>query len=532
MNPMRTAFFLAAVGLAGSAIAQIPLPPFGSTFTSTLTRGFWFQAPASGIVAGLSVPNEALQPFQVVEFIDLGAAPPPAYPSTVVGTQLFYSNNTPGGSTIPTAIPIIAGNYYGVLGACTSAVGSTTSYNSYAAVAGPFTSNILGIPTTLTRFGTQFGIGAGGNQPCWQESAGALSRVDVTIAPSGGGVIATNTTTGQGCIRSYASVYENFGSPASFDLGSTSMSMVPSGGGYIVIPGLYPYVPPTATATPVAVGDDVEQTVPFTGSFAYPGGTTSAFTVCSNGFVSTGTGNGASFTPDVTTMLGFAQTAWGGWHDYYPVGGTSGNVKFEQVGNVVYITWDAVVDFGSTTPNTWQLQFDLSSGIVTFVWGSMSLLGNAQLVFYSPAGPSANPGSSDLSVAVPGGGITLGTTDIVPLTLAGTSRPVTGTNWGLGVSNIPATGTIGIDIFGLADPGLNDLGFLGAPGCGIRASLDFLGAWIVAGSTHNYSLAIPNNPALYNVHVYTTSAVLQPGVNTFLGGVITANGIDGNIGNL
>jgi hypothetical protein len=196
---MRTAFLLAALGFAGTAAAQIPIPPFGSTFTSTLTRGFWFQAPANGIVVGIGVPNEAVQPVQAIEFIDLGLAAPPAYPGTVVGTQLYYSNNTVGGSTVATAIPIIGGNYYGVLGACTSTVGSTTSYNSYSTATGAFPSNILGIPTSITRFGTQFGIGGGGNNPCWSEVGGTISRVNLFITPAGGGTIATNTTTGAGC---------------------------------------------------------------------------------------------------------------------------------------------------------------------------------------------------------------------------------------------------------------------------------------------------------------------------------------------
>lgn len=102
---------------------QIPLPSYGSTFTSTLTRGYWFQAPVGFTIQGLSVPNEATQAFQVVEVINLGAAPP-AYPGTVVGTQLFYDNSTAGGSIIPCSIPVAPGDYIGILGACTSSVGT------------------------------------------------------------------------------------------------------------------------------------------------------------------------------------------------------------------------------------------------------------------------------------------------------------------------------------------------------------------------------------------------------------------------
>jgi hypothetical protein len=120
---------------------------------------------------------------------------------------------------------------------------------------------------------------------------------------------------------------------------------------------------------------------------------------------------------------------------------------------------------------------------------------------------------------------------VLPLTLAASSRPKTGTNWDLSVSNVPAAGVIGIDVFGVTDPGINDLFFLGAPGCGLRASLDVTNAWFVAGATHTYSLSIPNNLALLNFNLFTTSAVLPvPAPNAL--GVITANGVNGMVGDL
>ena len=76
---------VSGLAFATVAIAQTPIaiPAFSSTFTSSLTRGFYFQAPVACIITGLEVPNEALQPFQVVEVLDLGTTPPPAYPTTV-----------------------------------------------------------------------------------------------------------------------------------------------------------------------------------------------------------------------------------------------------------------------------------------------------------------------------------------------------------------------------------------------------------------------------------------------------------------
>jgi PKD repeat protein len=187
---MRTPLLVASLVIATAVDvrAQIPLPAFGSSFVSTsATRGYWLTAPpVPFLITGLRVPNEGNQPFQAVEVIDLGTTPPPAYASTVLGTQLFYSNNTAAGTIIPTSILIPAGRVIGVLGLCTSVQGGGTGYNSYGTPVGPFTSSILGNPVTLTRFGTQFNIAVAGNNPVWQEAAAAISRVEMFVSPTNG----------------------------------------------------------------------------------------------------------------------------------------------------------------------------------------------------------------------------------------------------------------------------------------------------------------------------------------------------------
>lgn len=185
---MQKLTILAGLVLASAATAQISLPNFGSSYISTAgTRGFWFTCPVPCIVQGIAGPNEANQPFQTIEFIDLGTTPPPAYSATVVGTQLFYNNTSAGGSIVPTNIVLQAGNVYGVMAPCNSIQGGGSAYSSYATPAGPFVSDILGNPVTLTRFGTQSNIATnGGNQPVWQEAAGAIGRVELYIVPASG----------------------------------------------------------------------------------------------------------------------------------------------------------------------------------------------------------------------------------------------------------------------------------------------------------------------------------------------------------
>src|SRR5690606_10091659 len=135
------------------------------------------------------------------------------------------------------------------------------------------------------------------------------------------------------------------------------------------------------------------------------------------------------------------------------------------------------------------------------------------------------PGSSDLTA-----GVTTGA-ELFPLSQQGISRPITGTPWQLQTSAIPASGVLGLEVIGFTDPGLNDLSFLGMPGCGLRANLDSLNAFLVGGSTHTWSLPIPNNPVFSGVNLYATSAVYTvPALNAF--GIITANATQATVGTL
>lgn len=215
--------------------------------------------------------------------------------------------------------------------------------------------------------------------------------------PAAVGTLATNTNLGTGCIQSFASFYEDFVA-GTLDLGNTSFSMLPTGNGYLVLQGIGSYVAPSGNATVLTLTDDSETSVTLSAPFPYPGGTTSSLTVCSNGYVSVASGNGTGFFPVVNTFLNAPQTGWWSWHDLNPAAG--GQVKFEEVGGIAYITWDNVRNFSGTTTaddNTFQLQFDTASGIVNFAYQTMSATGNGFLVGYSPGGPSNNPGSVHLA---------------------------------------------------------------------------------------------------------------------------------------
>jgi hypothetical protein len=379
--------------------------------------------------------------------------------------------------------------------------------------------------------GNAYPFGATFGQP----TAGRLFNGRVNYCPLGAGtVLATNTTLGAGCLNvADVSSYENFATAASFDLSNTAITFLRNGTGYTAIPGITTYVAPSGSATVLALSDDSEISVTLTSPMPFgASGLTNTLTVCSNGYVSSASGNGVGFSPAPATFLNGPQAWWSlGWHDFNPGAVGSGQVKFEQIGSIAYITWDGVWDFGGTAAanaSTMQAQFDTATGTVHYVYGTMSTLGNGFLTGYSEAGASADPGSMDISVALPAT-YTAAVFHVLPLALSAASRPITGTSWNLNVSSIPATGLLGVEILGLSDPGINDLFFIGMPGCGLRANLDVLNAFLVAGATHAWSFNVPNNVALLNLHVYATSAVAQvPPVNAF--GFITSNGIDGLIG--
>jgi hypothetical protein len=523
---MRTSLLAATLLAAGAATAQIPIPAFGNTFTSTLTRGFWFQAPVPFVITGLRVPNEALQSFQVVEVIDLGAAAPPAYPATVNGTQLFYNNSTATGTVISTSIQINAGAFIGILGACTNTLGSTTSYNSYGTPAGAFTSSINGNAVTLTRFGTQFGIAAGGNQPCWQEPAGQISRVEVYVVPPTG--YGYSVSYGSGCV-SVPDVpsYENFATSASFDLANSGMTLIHIGTGYVAVPAITAYVPPSATAQVLSLADNAEATVAL--SQAMPvgaSGTTTTLSVCSNGFISAGTGNGVGTTPTPSAFVN-NQRAWWClcWHDYNPALASGGRVKFEQIGNIAYVTWDGVWDALGTSAanaNTMQAQFDVTTGIVHYHWQTMSTLGNGRMVGFSDAGSSTDPGSMNISAALPAS-FQAAVFAIKPLGHTLSARPVIGTTTNMLTANVPPGTVLGLSIVGITQfsPGI-DLTSIGMPTCSLHASLDVLLSWLPAGGAGSLPFPIPGDPGLAGFQLNTQSATFTPGINNF--GFTASNG--------
>jgi len=501
--------------IASTAVAQMPMPAFNNTFTSTLTRGFFFQAPVGFYVTGLQVYNEAAQPNQVVELIDFGTTQPPAYPGTVIGTSLFYDNATPANQVIPCSVACVPGNWYGVLGACNSSQGSPTSYNSYA-VAGPYTSDILGNPVQIARMGTQIGLAASGpNQACWTEVAFNVARVDVYVAANPGGGFATKLNFGGGCYRSFGSFYENNGA---FDMSNTSLQMINLGNSYLVQPGTATWHTPTGGQ--VTLGDDVVQQFSLGWTLPYPGGTTTDLWVSSNGFINaTANTNSGCCTFNLAQFLGSGPCWSPFWRDLYPPGG--GTVSFESspATGEAWITFDQVPSCcGSSPVHSFQVHFT-QAGIVEYVYGNCAVT-NAG-TGWSPGLASMDPGSMDLSALT----VLITGQDRLPLSLSGASRPIVGTSVALTVGNVPATSLLGALIFGLTkfDPGINLAGF-GMPDCFQYCSQDAVS--LLLSAPYAGSLVVPNSPAFAGVHIIAQGAAYDPAGGHNPVGALTSNGID------
>lgn len=453
-TPMTIGTFDQAFNGAGSADIEI-YTIAGPCAGLELVASAW-----TLVGSALAVPHVGSPTFDPLP-IAINITIPPS------GTQSFYitcTNATPSGVYYTTG-----GTDYGNIYASNADLGLVArTGNSY-----PFASG-FGLPTQ-----------------------GRLWNGRVNYCPAGGGTLfATSNSYGTGCVtRPDQSFYENFAAGTN-DLNGFGMSILRSGSSYLTLPAITAFVSPSPTATVLALTDDSEVTVPL--SAAMPvgfTGSTSALTICSNGFVSVASGNGTGFTPTIATMLNAPRTGWWCWHDMNPAAAGSGSVKFEEVGGIAYVTFDGVYDYAGTSAanaNTFQFQFDLSTGNVTFHGVAFSNLGNGYLVGFSEGGNSTDPGSIDLSVVVPA--TFPGTFAVQPLALSLSPRPIINTPVTFTTSNITPTTPFGAVGVGLgAFPAPVDLTSAGMPGCfqyhGILATFLYL-PFGASSATTNFT--VPN----------------------------------------
>lgn len=373
----------------------------------------------------------------------------------------------------------------------------------------------------------------------------------VTFTPNGAGydetcsacVPAFNQNYGSGCYNYFASFYQSFATAAlaAPALSNTSYTMTLNPNGYTVAAASATLFP-TTNATNLVLTDDSEVLAPvLSAPLSFPGGSTTQLAVCSNGYVAAALGNSTTFNVSSTLLLGNPQSAWYVSHDMNPTIVGSGQVKYEETGGVVYVTWDGCWDFGGTSAadaNTMQIQLDLVTGNVTVVFGTLSPLGASGIgwvVGWSPGGPSSNPGSTTLPPATP----FTTSPDAPGLAMSAAPAPVsTGTSGTLmtySLSNIPDANVssgiyIASTILSLGqDLAGTDLAPF-APGCRqYFTTLDvFLSPVILTGPTGSQQFSIPAGVAPgFEFYAQGVALVfpgsLPGGLNP--GGVVTSNGV-------
>jgi hypothetical protein len=331
---------------------------------------------------------------------------------------------------------------------------------------------------------------------------------------------AATAVLGTGCPQPSAA-YEFFQLPTTIDLSNTSFQFVPSGSGYVTVPGTGLYTGYTGSQV---FGDDQVQG-PFALPFAFPfaGGIVNAIDISSNGFVWLTTGNFDSrcCNGDPVRFLADGPSIAPLWMDLNPFVGGTIYYDIDPNGAEVHVTWSAVPEYANPSNlNTAQLTLR-SNGSIQFAYGAVANVTHDVLVGFSQGNVQVDPGSSDFSagpvVVGPGG------TALRLLPQAG-SRPVLGSTFTMDVDQITPGSLLGVMVFGgtTFSPGL-DLTAIGMPGCQLYASLDALLSFPLTGSPTSYGFPVPNNPNLTGFQFYAQAATLTAGVNQL--GLAASNGL-------
>lgn len=333
-----------------------------------------------------------------------------------------------------------------------------------------------------------------------------------------GCTLSSALTFGRGCPLPSV-VYEWFATPAQIDLSNLAIEFTPTGsGGYVAIPSTGFF---TGTTNSTVFGDDQVQgpfALPFT--FAFPGGSTNAIDISSNGFIwlNTGNTNSRCCTGDPAQFIADAASIAAVWMDLYPPGG--GGIYFDTTPTEAHITWLNVPEFFNGPAQTAQITLR-ANGSFRLAYQTVSNPSHDLLVGFSQGFATVDPGSSDFSagpvIVNSGGG---------PMQLDSQlgSGPILGTTYTMDIDQGSNGAAVGIAVLGLTgfNPGVN-LDAVGMTGCELYASLDSLSTVLLTGPVTPFGVPIPNNPALAGFQLFAQAAALTAAANPL--GIATSNGV-------
>ncbi len=355
---------------------------------------------------------------------------------------------------------------------------------------------------------------------------------------------------GSGCYAISDSFYQFLpdSSTAPATLNGQSMVMTPVGPNYLMQWGGGTYIPPSGSATLLAMSDDSETTVTPSAPLPTPSGAVSPLFVHANGMISHASNNGISpnsYQPDVDGFLNAPATGFFAWHDYNVSEG--GQILYEEVavsGSLIAcVTFVNVESYpgGVVNPSTLQFQMNLSTGTVTIVWvtvdgNTTSIYGSAHLIGWGPIGASIDGGNLNLATAAP---FVTSTLNVPPLALNASPAPISGPGSGTVVTYsttdmpefAPGAGVyIGMNVLSVNQvPSGLDLSFIGAPGCSAYVgTLDFTQTMVGISPSNSVTLTLPPGLPAGTIIYSQSVSLLTPnslpnGQNAF--GMTTSNGV-------
>ncbi|MBX3465029.1 MAG: hypothetical protein KF830_17815 [Planctomycetes bacterium] len=348
------------------------------------------------------------------------------------------------------------------------------------------------------------------------------------------------------CLQQFA------GSPAAkaaLDGNAVQFLATPTGYVAIWLPGGgATFVPPGGGALPGPTLDDQVLVITPSAPIPVPGGVAAQWAISSNGILTAGSvGNqGTSFSPSLAATATATGLAWYVWRDWSPHEAGSGPILYEEIGGVLYVTWNGVEAYpigGTPNPGTWQFQVDMATGNVAIV--VVSFEGGTStanvVVGCTLAGAGPVPPSIDLATQLPFVLDPIPPGSLQPLTLSAAPAPVinpsTLVTYTIGniPEFVPASGVYLSTLFLSLNPlpgGLELAGLLTTvPGC--RAHIATLDLNLGTALTLAPSNAVPvtfATPAFAPGNVIAAQAVALfdaafPLVNGEAGGFLVSNGV-------
>ncbi len=480
---LRLACLPLALAAFANAQSSLPVPSLGTQYIwvpPPQTATFFFDMTVNTTVTFQGLSFSTLSPVGTAGSIDMWVTNPGI--TTYVGNEANAAAWTLGASAATTIPP--SGT---TPGACFT-TGLTMQPGTYGiAITANGYNNLFannGAPQTFSNAELTVNLGATSYAGF---TGGALANYvflgtlfyGIGAVPHG---CAAKTTYGTGCNRVSGSFYQRWttSAAAAAALNGRTLTLLNAGASYVVTPGTAAYIAPSPAATPLATNNNGDSAITLAAPFNYPGGSTTQLIVATDGHVSTASNlafpGTANWSPNPQALLDAANTIWAVcWHNFNTTEPGSGLIKWEQVGNLIVITWDGVENWPNTigttqifNPSRFQAQFDLTTGDVHYVYVTMETQGGSpyydhSIVGFSPGGPSPDVGAIDIATLV---ALPLSPVEVLPLTLTASTPPVLGTSVDLVTSNEGVTG-IGINFLSLVAipaPGI-DLAVIGAPGC-------------------------------------------------------------------